>query len=73
MAYGVWRMGARALIRGGAAGRAAPIGHIFTQDGEWGKGAASPWTNAAGKKIAPSAAPAGCSEPAADVVAQARQ
>lgn len=66
------------LIRGKERVRPTPIGHIFTQDGEWGKGASSPWDawghgGVAGQKVNPVSAPKGHPEPPADVTTQARQ
>lgn len=66
------------LITGSASQRTEPIGHIFTQDGEWAKGATSPWDSwshgsASGSKISPVSAPSGESEPPSDVTEQARQ
>merc|ERR1711920_857057 len=66
------------LIHGKERVRSTPIGHIFTQDGEWGKGASSPWdawshASVGGQKVRPVSAPKGHSEPPADVTAQARQ
>merc|ERR1712151_1207699 len=66
------------FIFGEESARKTPIGHIFTQDGEWAKGASSPWdawshNAASGGKVSPVSAPNGRSEPSAEVADQARQ
>jgi len=66
------------LILGEQNARTTPIGHIFAQDGEWAKGAVSPWdawshNDASGGKVSPVSAPNGRTEPSAAVADQARQ
>lgn len=66
------------FLNGAETRRSTPIGHIFTQDGEWAKGATSPWdawshNSASGSKVSPVGAPSGQSEPPSDVTEQARQ
>lgn len=58
------------FINGAVESRTSPIGHIFGQSGEWGKGKETPWDawgpvgdqQREGKQVKPSSAPSGMSE-----------
>lgn len=66
------------LIQGKETLRTTPVGHMFTQDGEWAKGASSPWdawshNDVSGSEVKPVSAPNGHAEPPSTVADQARQ